>query len=231
MKKRQPNNFTFYLFTFTFLVAMLFPAGCGVVSIMGTPTSHETKKPAEYNITNQTEQKILILVRQSAWIAANINLRYHLTESISGNLIQKAKILPESLVSYSELSKFRSSRPDFPLLSPVEAAKALDADLVLFVTIENYQLGEIAASGYYKGYMVAQATLFKVADGTKLWPVSADNKVIKVGFDLESGGKEVAVIRLTNACAYCTVRYLFNCPVNQFKISDDKSGMAWQKWD
>jgi len=230
MKKRRRNNFIFYLFISTFFVAMLLSAGCAIVSIMGTPTSHETKKPAEYNISDHAEQKILVLVRQSAWIAANINLRYRLTESISGNLIHRAEILPENLISYSDLSKFRSSRPDFSSLSPVEAARALNADLVLFVTIENYQLNDMAASGYYNGYMVVKATLFKAADGAKLWPAMENNKVSKVGFDLESKGKEFSALRLTNAAAYCTVRYLFDCPVNQFKIADDKSGMAWQKW-
>ena len=236
MKKPQRRRFIFCLFTFTFLTAVLFQSGCGVVGLMGTPTNSEKKVPAEYDLTEHTDQKILVVVNQPGWLNAKVNLRYYLTEAIRKSLIKKIKISPEYLVPYSELSEFRSTcgranKGDFSLLSPVEMGTAFDANMVLLVIIEDYQLHEIAETNYYKGFLSAQTVLFDTATGEKLWPESAKSKGIKVGFEVEEHGREVAIARLTSACAYCTTRYLYDCPKNKFKIAEDKSGIGWGNWE
>lgn len=106
--------------------AILF-AGCesaGIVSVLGTPSHHEKEIAAEYNLSQHKDQKTLVLVNQSGWLNAEINLRYYLTRAISRNLVAKVEIKPENFVNYSELSEFRSNKSDFSFLSPVEVGKA-----------------------------------------------------------------------------------------------------------
>ena len=207
-----------------------FQGGCGIIARLGTPTRHERKIPAEYGLARHKGQKILVLVNQPGWLGAQANLRYYLTDAMNKELTKKIKISPTNLVAYGELSEFRSNRPDFSLLSPVEVGTALGADMVLSVMVENYQLSEIAETGYYKGLLDAQVVLRSVATGAKLWPEAVHSKSIKVGFEVEAAGQEVAVKRLANACAYCTVRYLYDCPVDKFRIAEDRSGVGWEDW-
>jgi hypothetical protein len=38
---------------------------------------------------------------------------------------------------------------------------------------------------------------------------------------------EIAVERLTAASAHCLVRYLYDCPKNEFKIADERGTIGW----
>jgi hypothetical protein len=215
------------LTVFFVLAAVFFYNGCGVVGLMGTPSPYEKKVPAEYDLTKQKGRKVLVLVEQPGWLSAQANLRYYLTEAIRENLIAKVKVPPKYILSYNELSEFRSNKGDFSSLSPAAVGKALGADIVLLVMIEDYQVGEVAGSGYYNGFLSAQAAIFE-ASGEKVWPESAENKSIKVSFETGEKGQEAAVKRLVNACAYCTSRYFYNCPKYKFKIFDEKRDIGWE---
>jgi len=215
------------------LAVVCFLGGCGtsrLVGIMGIPTRHEKKFPAEYDLKQHKNQRILVLVNQGGWLGADVNLRLHLTEAINKELVKKIRIKPEYLVSYDELSGFRSGRADFSLLSPVQVGQALKADMVLLVVIEDYQLYEMAQSGYLKGFLSTQAGLFETATAAKLWPEPAKGKCVEVGFEVEEHGRDVAISRLANALAYCAVRYFYDCPMDKFKIAEDKSGAGWKDW-
>ena len=215
------------LTVFFVLAAVFFYNGCGVVGLMGTPSPYEKKVPAEYDLTKQKGRKVLVLVEQPGWLSAQANLRYYLTEAIRENLIAKVKVPPKYILSYNELSEFRSNKGDFSSLSPAEVGKALGADIVLLVMIEDYQVGEVAGSGYYNGFLSAQAAIFE-ASGEKVWPESAENKSIKVSFETGEKGQEAAVKSLVNACAHCTSRYFYNCPKYKFKIFDEKRDIGWE---
>jgi len=227
MKKPQYKRFAFCLFTFAFLTVVFFHSGCRIVGIVGTPRSHEKKITAEYDLAAHRKQRVLVLVNQPAWLDAGVDLRYYITEAINTNLVRKVKIPSRNLVTYNKLFEFRSNQRNFSLLSPAKVGTALEADVVLLVMIEDYQLHEIAETGYYKGLLNTRTILLDTANAEKLWPKSAESKSIKVGFELGERGREVAVKRLVRACAYCTVRYLYDCPKNKFKIFDDKSDIGW----
>jgi len=231
MKKLQHKNFTFYLLSFTVLTSLLFYSGCGIVGLVGTPSRYEKVIPAEYTLASHKKQKMLVLVNQPAWLNAKVNLRYYLTEAINKDLIRKVKIPSGNLITYNTLSEFRSRQPNFSLIPPAKVGSALNANLVLLVMIEDYQLHEIAESGYYKGSLNARSLLLDTAAGKRLWPESEGGKSIRVGFEIENRGWEFAVKRLTAACAYCTVRYLYDCPKNKFKIFDDRSDISWESWE
>jgi len=216
------------IIAFFMLAGILFQSGCGLIAVMASPTPHEQKITAEYDLSERKDQKILVLVNQPAWLAADVNLRYYLTTSMHRTFTKKVEIESENFVDYNKLSDFRSNRSDFAFLSAQEVGKALGADVVLVITILNYQLSEMPEADYYDGWLNAGAALFDVASGEKLWPESAKSKRVQVGFDLESRGRRIAIIRLANAFAHCTIRYLYGCPKNQFKIIEDQSALNWE---
>lgn len=218
---------------FLVLVLVFFQAGCkfgGIVSILGTPTPYENKIPAEYDLTRRAKQKIVVFVHQPAYLNAQANLRYYLTDVMNKELRKKIKISSKNLVAYEELSEFRSNRADFSLLSPVDVGSALDADLVLLVVIEDYQLEEVDEVVFQNAFLACQTVLLDTATAEKLWPETEESKSIRVGFEVGSRDKELAVERLSSGCAYCTVRYLYNCPKGKFRIADDRSGTGWEDW-
>jgi len=226
MKGLLYKHFTCYLFVFIEMV--LFAGGCGLVAVMGTATNREKRIPAEYKFNNG--EKILVLVNQPGWLNAKANLLYHLTQAIYRSFIMKLRIPPQCLISYDELCDFRSNRTDFWKLTPIQVGEALGANKVLVVYIEDCQLYEMGESGYHKGWLSARAVVLDVGSGKRVWPKNANSKDIKVGFEFEREGAEAAVTRLADACAYCVIRYFYDCPKDKFKIAEDISGIGWGDW-
>ena len=213
------------------LGAALVSGGCQIPGVVGTPTRHEKKIPAEYDLTEHTEEKILVLVEQPAYLNAGTNLRYYITNAMNRDIVLRIKIEPEMLVDYSELSHLRSGRSDFAQLSKAEVGKAIGADMVLYVDIDSYQLRQMPDEGYLNGFLSGRAVLLETKTGGQLWPTGKASKSIKVGFEVENRSEDIAVKRLAMAFAYCTVRYLYDCPESEFKIFEDRSGIQWQKWE
>ncbi len=204
-------------------------AGCspGVVAVMATPTSAETKIPAEYDITQQKDKKILVLVDQPANLIAHPNLRYFITDSVYKFLKDRLKINPQLFIDYDKLADFRSSTLDFSLLSPDKVGSELGADLVLLIIINDCRIAQMGGTNYFSGSLDAQAQLIDIATGQKLWPTLENARAIKVGFESERRGPDAAAVRLAVAAAHCVTRYLYNCPKNQFRISDEAGTVGW----
>ena len=213
------------------LLVITFQGGCGIISVLATPTSYEKKIAAEYELVVQEEKKLLILVDQPGWINVGVNMRYYLTNEFQKNLVHRVELLPETLIDYSKLSEFRSNQSNFSFLTPVEVAKALEADWVLFIKIVSLDIQKISDADYFSGQMIVRTALFETATAAQVWPDSDGGKKIKVGFDSERRGREFAIRRLARACAYCTTRYLYNCPKEEFKRFDDKSSIKFQRWE
>jgi len=212
-----------------FLAAVFSCGGCGLVGLFGTPNSDETKIPAEYKLA-KSKQKVLVLVNQPYWLDSKANLRYYLTDAINQNLETIIKIPPNQLISYNDLTEIRSRRSDSSSLSPVDIGRVFDANMVLTVNIENYRFQELSETGYYKGHLDVSAALFDTATGEKVWPSGASKgKTVRVGFDIENRGAEIAVRRLAAGSAYCVVRYFYDCPKDKFKIADEEQNLGWEK--
>lgn len=105
----------------------------------------------------------MVFVHQPAYLNAQANLRYYLTDVMNKELRKKIKISSKNLVAYEELSEFRSNRADFSLLSPVDVGSALDADLVLLVVIEDYQLEEVDEVVFQNAFLACQTVLLDTA--------------------------------------------------------------------
>jgi hypothetical protein len=200
--------------------------GCQVIGLLGSESQYDKKIPAEYDLAAQKGKKVLVLVEQPSWFSSELNLRYYLTRDICQNLTAKVKIKSKNIISYNKLAEFRATKSDFSSLLPAEVGTALGADVVLLVMIEDFQLNEIAGTGYYNGFLSAQAAVYETAGG-KAWPMEAAGKSVKVGFDTGERGQEIATGRLVSDCAYCITRYLYNCPEYKFKIFDEGVRSDW----
>ncbi|MFA5251686.1 MAG: hypothetical protein WC454_03770 [Phycisphaerae bacterium] len=210
------------LTVFCVLAGVFFCGGCGIVGLVGTPSQYEKKISAEYDLTKQKGKKILVLVEQPGGFSTKANLRYYLTEAIRDSLISQVKVRPKYILSYKDVSEFRSNRSDFSSLSPEEVGKALGADIVLLVMIKDCRLNDVAGSGYYNGTLSAQAAVYEV-DGGKVW----EGRSVEVGFDTGERGQEETIGRLVDACAFCITRNLYNCPKYKFRISDEGKNTGW----
>ena len=213
------------------LPVVLFYAGCqavNMVSVLGTPTPSETKSSAQYDLTRDKDQKILVLVDQPASFSAYANLRFYLTDMIIKTLQVKAKMKPSLFTDYKMLADLRAGTPDFYMLSPVQVGDKLGADLVLVVTITNCRITNIGEAGY-NGSLDANAALYKVATGEKLWPTMEQSQLVQVGCESERRGLDAACVRLAAAAAHCITRYLYDCPKAGFKISDERTVSGWEK--
>jgi hypothetical protein len=229
MRRKRSYKQIFLLLFCTILG--IFQCGCGMVSVMGTPTRYEKEVPAEYNLTTLQEQKILVLVKQPYWLDAEVNLRVNLTDSIHEQLIKEAGISPGSLIGYDTLSKYRSGRASFSLMKPSDVGKALGADIVLFVNVIEAQLENMPDTDIYSSSLNAQAFVIDSSTGVNLWPEQSSGRSISVGFEMEEKGLKAAISRLSVSTAHCIVRYLYDCKVAYFKIKDDKSDPNLAYWD
>jgi len=205
-------------------------AGCspGIIGVLGTPTPSEAKSTAQYNLTENKDQKILVLVDQPVSFSAYANLRYYLTDTIIKTFQVKAKMKPSLFIDYKTLADLRAGTPDLYMLSPAQVGEKLGADLVLAVTIIDCKIINIAEAGY-NGSLDADATLYKVATGEKLWPTMEQSQLVQVGCESERRGQDAACVRLAAAAAHCITRYLYDCPKANFKISDERTVSAWEK--
>lgn len=211
-------------------VCMLFWCGCGLFGVIFAPTPREKIIPAEYDLSEKTQSRYLVLVNQPGWLNVKANMRYYLTKHINRELTMRIEIPKENLVSYQQLKEFRSSRPDFSYLSLEQIGSQFKVDFILVVTVSQFELLEMPQENYHRGFMASQCSLYDAKTGAKLWPDSSSGKNIMVGFEIEDKGQKAAIERLSNRTAYCTVRYLYDCPKGNFKISDDRSGENWVGW-
>lgn len=204
------------------LCVLVLTAGCplDIFGVALAPTKSETEIPAEYNLL-RAEQKILVLVDQPAWVEFSFNLRHYLTRAFNSAMSRTLSINEKYLIAYEELSAVRSNDREFTSFKPVKAGKKLDADLVLAITVNDGFLKKVPYSGNVKGYLNYSAKLFDVSSGVKVWPLNEESRNLKVGFEFETGGIEVAVARLTSSAAKGVIRYFYDCPYINFKLADE----------
>jgi len=229
-KAKSGRSFWPAVVAYAGLPALLFCAGCspGIVGLIGTPTPSETKNPAQYTLTKDKDQKILVLVDQPVSFSAYANLRFYLTDTIIKMLQLKAEIKPSFFIDYKTLADLRAGMPDLYMLSPAQVGEKLGADLVLAVTITDCRITDIGDAGY-NGSLDANAALYKVATGEKLWPTIEQSQRVEVGCESERRGLDAACVRLAAAAAHCITRYLYDCPNANFKISDERTLSSWEK--
>jgi len=213
------------------VLLLVFQSGCSIISILMTPTTHEKSIEAEYKLSLDQDQKILVLVDQPLWLQADANLRYYITNKVNLALVSKIEVPKASVIGYDKLVEYRSADPAFLMKSDADIGKALGADYVLAVDIQSFDLQQLTTMDYYKGNLIAMSKLVDVRTGQKIWPESIDAKKIHVGIELEIKGRQIVVGKLASAAAHCITRYLYDCKYRQFKIAEDYSYRTEGEWE
>jgi hypothetical protein len=200
-----------------------------MIGAMASPTSYEIKIPAEYQLSDNKPQRMIILVEQPAWATSEANIRLYLTEAIAAHLVDEVGLKAGTIATYREVADVRNTMSDFEKLSPVQVGRAMKAQMVLYVMIDNFGLYGLSDAGYYKGQLATSSGIYDVATGEKLWPQSGGLKANSVGFELAKGQDEAAK-RLAESMARCIVRNLYDCSKRESKVADESGTEDLKNW-
>jgi hypothetical protein len=151
----------------TLAAAMAMPlGGCAVSAWFAAQFGPEKKVPAEYE--PPAGKTILVFVDDMLHPVDYEPVKIELTEMLNAQLIDHkvaAKTIP-----YPRLGEFISATPSFNSLAVGEVGRKLDADMVLYVQIDDFGLRDAAAAAeLWKGRLQTTVRLVDVTKG-RLWP-------------------------------------------------------------
>ncbi len=214
-----------------FLIGLSVLCGsCNMIGIMGSKSYYEQKIPAELKLKDYARGGVLVFVDETGPGRGEHTLRPQLTDVVGTYLVKKARIKSENLLSSNRLWRLRGEREDFSLLSPVELGRTTGAAVVLYILITDYELYAMDEQGYYGGSLVTRSMLFDVSSGRALWPTEKAGRVVEVGVEIETGGREATLDRLITATAQCITRSFYDCPRPQFRSADEKRDYGSEQW-
>lgn len=121
--------------------------------------------PAEYELPK--DQAVLVLVEDPQNVVSYTPIKYELARSIN-KLLEEHKACSE-LISPESVLHIKSSCHDYSQLSTAEIGKKLDADLVIYVQITEFQLKDSQYDPVWNGKMSATVRVISVKEG-RLWP-------------------------------------------------------------
>lgn len=196
-------------------------AGCGIVSVLGSETPSEKRIDAEFSLKEHKGEKVLIFVDHTRASNASYGFQSQLERALNSYMVKKVRVPMKSMISSVVLDALKDLKTDFDSLSPVKIGSYAGADLVLYVLIEDYSFYQIPSRNYYTGSVATRSLLFDVSSGKIVWPASESGRVIKAKVEMETGGSEIVVNRLTNAVAHSITRYFYDCPQNKFRTMDE----------
>jgi len=208
-------------------VTLVWVGGCNVVGFLGSPTAHEKKVPAEYDL-RKTKSKILVFVDQPQGGGVGFHARTALDTAVAGYLARKARIDPENILASVDYAPSRVQA--WAGLSPAQIGRKAGADIVLYIRIDRYELEQMHKRGYFNGYMATRSVLVDVASAKVLWPVSQPARLVRIKVELETGGRGAVVDRIMSGMAHCITRYFYDCPGPQFRWGDEQKEFEFDNW-
>jgi len=185
-------------------------SGCAIFGVAVSPSAAEVKLKAEYNLVDKEPNKILILVEQPPTDTSTSNIRLYISQFAEAMLVTKLKLKQETIIPYQKLSELRDAREDFAMLSPVEVGRALGAEMVLYITVDEFRQAKLGSESFYESILTTRSGLYDVGRGELVWPEDGNLRKIKVGLDMEKGEFDKGASRLAQASVKCVVRYLYN---------------------
>lgn len=196
-------------------LAVFVLGGCNIVGFLASPGPFEKKIPAQYDLQDQQDRKILLLVECPRSSGVDYDVKKDLVTGFEGYLLTQMHIDPENVIlAPSALDKTASQ-------DPVEMARELGAGYVLLVQVDTYQLAPLNNSKYFTGRMISRAILMDADLKTTVWPKEQSGKVVHITVHLETEGRDVALSRLVSGTTHCVLRYLYPCEKLKYKISDE----------
>jgi hypothetical protein len=196
-------------------LALLPLAGCNIIGFLLSPGPFEEKVPPKYDLKANQDRKILLIVECPRSSGVDFDINKKLKESMEKYLTGIMKIETENLIVPTSDQDKTQSR------DPLKAARDVGAGYVLVLQVDNYRLKALDVRDYYVGEMRSRAILMDTDLGEQVWPKEPQGKVVQVGVDLETEGRDMAVARLLSTTAHCAMRELYPCEKLKYKNSDE----------
>lgn len=197
-------------------VLLIAGSGCGLIDVLGMPTSHEKVIPPEYDLKARQDRKVLMWIECPRSSNVDYDVKEKLEAAFQIYLTERARFLPKHIVWGG------AGGDSLMAQDPIEIAREQGIGYVLLVQVDHYEMVRLNIRDYYAGQMLSHAVLYDVDLGMAVWPQNAAAKVVHVEADLETKGRATALSRLVSAMAHCTMRSLYPCEKPKFKIRDEK---------
>ncbi|MBE0536364.1 MAG: hypothetical protein IH624_11900 [Phycisphaerae bacterium] len=206
---------------------LVMSAGCNVTGLLGSPTAHEKKVPAEYKLGGTTS-RVMVFVDEARGGSVPVELRSQVDAALRNSLIKKVRIRKENLIDSVDYAPSRLA--PYARLSPAQIGSNLGADLVVYVRIESHDIQQLHSAGYFSASIVTGSVLVDVASGDVVWPAGKDVKIAKIRLELETKGREATIDRLAQETAHCVTRYFYDCPGDQFRSGSEQREYEDMYW-
>lgn len=169
------------------LLLALTASGCGLLgatyNIFIYPLLPKKKILAEHDMSEKT---VLIWIDDvSTQRTENARLRRELTEQIRDELLKHQAA--QDIVAYNIIASFRNRHPELGELSPMQLGRSFEADEMLHIVIDEFQLRHEAGKGFYRGNLVCRCKVVDVSTGKRLWPVGPVTRAFSVTDELTHG--------------------------------------------
>lgn len=208
------------LFVTIALAGLVLGSGCRAVGFLLSPSYHEQKIPAQFDLTEHQVGGIMVIVEPSRSSYTEFALRTELKTKIEHFLTRKARIKNKYIIARSADPDPSGREAANSPLGPREIAGRAGAAMVLYVRIEDNGLYAFGKQGYYSGSLATRSLLIDVDSGDIVWPKQAQGRVVRAKVQIETQGREVARSRLTTAVAHGVTRCLYDCPKPNYGMND-----------
>ena len=206
----------------SFLMLVGLGVGCNILGFLASESYNEQKIPAEFMLSERSEDKVLIFVEKSMTLANESDLEDELVDAIGIMLVSRARVKDENLILHGVDWEMSSVQEDFSQLSIAQIGAGGGAELVLYVRIDDYKLYEVGDLGYYDGSIVTRSGLYHVSSGKRLWPQGQQERLVRAGFKFETRGRDEGHDRLISAVSHCITRNFYDCLRRKYKSSDEQ---------
>ena len=202
---------------FVALLCIFFAAsGCNVIGAVWNPGAFEKKVPPAFDLKDRQERKVLIWIECPRSANADFDLQGKLEAAFQLYSVEKAGFESENILlsSVADSGSF--------LLDPKAIARSQDAGYLLLVQVDRYEADFLQIRDYYAGELISRAVLYDVDLDQTLWPSQPEGKMTHVAAEMEVGGRDALVSRLTSATAHCILRNLYPCDKLKYKTRDER---------
>ena len=197
-------------------------SSCDFIGVIASPTRHEQKVPAQFDLNSRLDDKILILIDKSPGTNCDVELQAGLSKAVEIFITEKTRLEGEDIASADSLSLLNTLGQDSFVLDPLKIGTELSVDIVLYILIEKYSLYEMAGQGYYEGSLTTRSMLFDINSSKVLWPLNGESRKVIVDVELGGSGRKAAVVRMARTTGHCIIRNFYNCRKDQFKIAEER---------
>lgn len=183
---RASVDFRFLLRITTLILLALTMSGCGLFGalygVLIDPLIPRPKAPAEHDMSDKT---VLIWIDDAFLAQSHHLLRREITYQLARKLQENRAV--GSIVDDDGITRFRRAHPNYADMTIQQLGRQLQADEVLYVLIDKFQLYYQAGREFYQPQMSGYSKVIDVATGSRLWPQDQSHRPFTLASKLTQG--------------------------------------------